>query len=273
MPAENERSRTAASAEAPTTSETDWRREVAHRLEAYRARRQRLRHDGSRGDLPSRQDRDASECEPGSEPLEVPESGPPYAWSRPHRIERVEIAVNQPESGSAGADEHHRSTRQGRRALTGSPLLAVATLGERKRAGMLDAVFVLLSFAGFLGLFRTLGGHLTFGKSDVAVYAAALAVFYAQYFALFTAFGGTTPGMMVRGLRVVSFDGSVPRPRQLLWRSFGYLVSGGTLLLGFLWAQWDDDHLTWHDRISQTYLTQEAPLTETGVLGPHRQPR
>ena len=41
----------------------------------------------------------------------------------------------------------------------------------------------------------------------------------------------------------------------MLWRSFGYLVSAGTLLFGFLAALWDEDHLTWHDRISQTYLT------------------
>jgi uncharacterized RDD family membrane protein YckC len=92
--------------------------------------------------------------------------------------------------------------------------------------------------------------------------AVALALFYAQYFALFTVFGGETPGMSLFKLRVVSFDGAVPTSRQLLWRSFGYLVSAGTALLGFLWALWDEDHLTWQDRISQTYLTN-APLAKT----------
>jgi hypothetical protein len=29
-------------------------------------------------------------------------------------------------------------------------------------------------------------------------------------------------------------------------------------MLGFLWSLWDEDHLTWQDRISQTYLTQAA---------------
>jgi uncharacterized RDD family membrane protein YckC len=61
--------------------------------------------------------------------------------------------------------------------------------------------------------------------------------------------------MMLRGLRVVSFDGAEPSPQQLVWRSFGYLVSAGTLCLGFLWSLWDEDHLCWQDRISQTYLT------------------
>jgi hypothetical protein len=27
------------------------------------------------------------------------------------------------------------------------------------------------------------------------------------------------------------------------------------MMLGFLWALWDEDQLTWHDRMSQTYLT------------------
>jgi uncharacterized RDD family membrane protein YckC len=96
-------------------------------------------------------------------------------------------------------------------------------------------------------------------------------LFYAQYFALFTIFGGSTPGMMVRGLRVVSFDGGAPTSRQMAWRSFGYIISAGTCFLGFLWALWDEDHLSWQDRISQTYLTptkgfaSDQPPSE----GPH----
>ena len=89
----------------------------------------------------------------------------------------------------------------------------------------------------------------------LAVAGATFALFYAQYFALFTVFGGSTPGMMLRGLRVVSFDGGIPTSRQMVWRSFGYLISAGMCFLGFVWALWDDDQLCWQDRISQTYLT------------------
>ena len=92
-------------------------------------------------------------------------------------------------------------------------------------------------------------------------------LFYAQYFALFTIFGGSTPGMMLRGMRVVSFDGSVPTSRQMVWRSFGYLISAGTCFLGFLWALWDEDHLCWQDRISRTYLTPIDGITADAVPG------
>jgi uncharacterized RDD family membrane protein YckC len=88
------------------------------------------------------------------------------------------------------------------------------------------------------------------------VIVVTLILFYAQYFALFTVFGGSTPGMMLRRLRVVSFDGNVPASRQMVWRSFGYMVAAGTCFLGLLWALWDEDHLCWQDRISQTYLTR-----------------
>jgi len=45
-------------------------------------------------------------------------------------------------------------------------------------------------------------------------------------------------------------------------RAAGYLLSAGTLFLGFLWALWDEDGLTWHDRLSRTYLTAPDPLLE-----------
>ena len=114
-----------------------------------------------------------------------------------------------------------------------------------------------------LALFTVLGGHIGFNKLGALVTGATLVLFYAQYFALFTILGGSTPGMMGRRLRVVSLDGSAPTSRQMAWRSFGYLISAGTCFLGFLWALWDEDHLCWQDRISQTYVTPIERFTAT----------
>jgi uncharacterized RDD family membrane protein YckC len=156
-------------------------------------------------------------------------------------------------------------------------LFQVASLSERRRAALLDAALLLFSYGGMLALFTVLGGHIGWNKVDAVVTGATLVLFYAQYFALFTIFGGATPGMMLRGLRVISFDGGVPTSRQMAWRSFGYLISAGTCFLGFLWALWDEDHLTWQDRISQTYLTPVEGLLsvgpssdETHASGPYR---
>jgi uncharacterized RDD family membrane protein YckC len=142
----------------------------------------------------------------------------------------------------------------------------VASLADRRWAGALDAIFLLFTCAGFLGLFRSLGGEITVGKMDVVVYVLAAYFFYGFYISLFTALAGSTPGMQLRGLAVVRLDGSLPDTRQLLWRSFGYMLSGATLMLGFVWASWDEDHFTWQDRISQTYITAAIPLSDFDSL-------
>ena len=144
-----------------------------------------------------------------------------------------------------------------------APFLSVAPLGRRRLAALADVLCLLFSYGGFLMLFGSLGGQFSFGKLSALVYAATLALFYIQYFALFTVFGGATPGMMFCELQVIRFDGECPTTRQLLVRSLGYVLSAGTFLLGFLWAYWDEDRLTWHDRISRTYLAPADAPVET----------
>jgi len=234
------------------SSEPEWRLEVAHRLESYRARRRKLRGstDDSQTALPFAGDSRGSSVRGQDSGHAAP--GRRSAGARPPQRVGIEIAVVQPSLDFASAENlgHHPS----------APLVPVADPGERVRAGLLDALFLGASFVGFLILFGSLGGQLTLGKLDAAVFALTFFLFYAQYFCLFTFFNGSTPGMKLRGLRVVGFDGSEPTAEQLLWRSFGYLISAGTLFLGFLWSLWDEDRLTWQDRISQTYITHAPDL-------------
>lgn len=144
-------------------------------------------------------------------------------------------------------------------------LYPVASIEERRIAGLIDAACLLFPWGGFLALFGSIGGHFAFSKLSAAIYLASFALIYVQYFALFTVFGGTTPGMMLRGLRVVDFSGEEPSPRQLAMRAVGYMLSAGTFFLGFLWSQWDEDELTWHDRISHTYLSSAQSLADSDL--------
>ena len=248
--------------EPASTAEPEWRREVSRRLEAYRVRRGRLRPDDSQSGLPfSRAATALEEDDRESEEIELYERQRARALPRPVQRavqrklqnERVEINI-QPELDftSFPDDRAHPQTA----------LVPVASLAERRRAGALDLLFLTLTYAGFLGLFRSLGGQLVLEKVDAIVYLATFYLFYAQYFFLFTTFAGATPGMQVCGLTIVRLDGSLPDTRQLLWRSFGYLLSGATMMLGFLWSLWDEDRFTWQDRISQTYVTAAAPVME-----------
>jgi uncharacterized RDD family membrane protein YckC len=222
---------------------------VSDRLHAYRARR----HGGAVADTQSALPFDALSARSVQEADPPPEFAPlaPAAQlplRRRTRTDRVEISIPKYEIPSTAAAHPGIGS-----AL--DALFPVASLRERRRAAMLDVALLLFSYGGMLALFWALGGRIGFNRLDGVVTAATLVLFYAQYFALFTVFGGSTPGMMLLRLRVVSFDGSVPSSRQMVWRSFGYLVSAGTCFLGFFWALWDEDHLCWQDRISQTYLT------------------
>jgi uncharacterized RDD family membrane protein YckC len=157
-----------------------------------------------------------------------------------------------------------------RRSLPG--LHPVASMDDRRLAALFDIVCLLFAYGGFLMLFGSLGGQFTLSKLTAAVYTATFAIVYLQYFALFTIFGGTTPGMMMRNLQVVSFSGEAPTPRQMLLRSAGYMLSAGTFFLGFLWVMWDEDELTWHDRFSRTHLSAAQTLgdLEDSSVAPSR---
>jgi uncharacterized RDD family membrane protein YckC len=234
-----------------TTEEPEWRREVSRRLHEYRVRRGRLDPDEHQSGLPFATELDLDEeDERPSRPRQRP-------VMRQRPPERMEICI-QPELdfSSSSHDRAHPQTA----------LVPVAGLAERRAAGMLDALFLTLTVAAFLGLFQSLvhslGGQILFEKVDAIVCLTAFYLLYSQYFFLFTTFAGATPGMQLRGLTIVRLDGTLPDTRQLLWRSFGYLLSAATLMLGFLWALWDEDHFTWQDRISQTYITAATPLVD-----------
>lgn len=240
--------------------EPEWRREVARRLEDYRARRRRLNPDEPQSDLPFREEVSLEEY--GEQPYEIPMERPRASratYRSKRETERVEINVQPELDFSSSADD---------RAHPQSPLVPVAGVAARRWAGVIDFLFLGFTCAGFFGLFRSLGGEMLLDKIDALVYASVAFLFYCLYFFLFTTFAGATPGMQLRALTIVRLDGTLPETRQLLWRSFGYVLSGATLMLGFFWALWDEDHFTWQDRISHTYVTAATPVDAAAPLAP-----
>ena len=133
---------------------------------------------------------------------------------------------------------------------------------------LVDFICLAFAYGGFLALFGSLGGHFSLNKLSAAVCFFTFAFVYLQYFGLFTIFGGSTPGMMVSGIQVASFTGDMPTPRQYLLRAIGYMLSAGTCFLGFLWVLWDEDGLTWHDRLSKTYLARIEAFGEEDISSP-----
>jgi uncharacterized RDD family membrane protein YckC len=250
-----------------------WRGELTQRLKAFRTRRSKL--SAYEGQSHFSFDDSADERQAGAsialeEPLPSPENDFSFtiAIGRSAKNPAVDEAPMEIDVSVRPDTEvqPHKQPAQAE-AKSHSGIFPVASIDDRRLAAIIDLFCLLFAYGGFLGLFGSLGGHFTLSKLSVAVCATTFAIVYLQYFALFTVFGGTTPGMMMRGLQVVSFSGESPTPKQMLLRSAGYLLSAGTFFLGFLWAMWDEDELTWHDRLSRTYLSAEQTLADLEASG------
>ena len=247
-----------------------WRGELSQRVASYRARRKKGAPAEGQPDLPFDQPAEIPVPSINVAVAEPPSKEDDFSFTvaigrtTNRRADDTQMFIDvslptttgQPSAPQPGAAETS-STQQ----HTG--LYPVASIDERRLSGLIDAACLLFACGGFLALFGSLGGHFALSKLSAAVYATSFAIVYLQYFALFTVFGGTTPGMMLRGLRVVDFSGEEATPKQLLLRAAGYMLSAGTFFLGFLWVQWDEDELTWHDRISRTYLSSTETLADS----------
>jgi uncharacterized RDD family membrane protein YckC len=137
----------------------------------------------------------------------------------------------------------------------------VAPLAARVMSGVFDAAWLALGYAAFFGVYTALGGKFHLQKGAALALAAALILLGAAYLFLFLYYAAATPGMRWLGLRVVDFDGQAARRGQRLLRAMAVGPSAAALGFGFLWAAFDDEALTWHDRVSRTCLTMSgSPL-------------
>jgi uncharacterized RDD family membrane protein YckC len=63
---------------------------------------------------------------------------------------------------------------------------------------------------------------------------------------------GQTLGKMALGIRIAKPDGSRIDIGQAAAREGMAIVSALAILLGYLWAIWDDEKRTWHDMVANT---------------------
>ena len=84
--------------------------------------------------------------------------------------------------------------------------------------------------------------------------AVALLAIGVAYHVCFMILARATPGMRYAGIEIKTFSGYTTSRGQRCGRLLALLLSVLPLGLGVVWALVDNSHLTWHDRLSRTYL-------------------
>jgi uncharacterized RDD family membrane protein YckC len=132
--------------------------------------------------------------------------------------------------------------------------IQLAPMTRRVAGGLIDAAVLLFSAGVFALIFWRAGGHASTHPITLLILSLVVVFHVLVYFGAFTAIIAATPGLLWMGIEVRSWAGGPPTLRQAIWRALGCLVSASAILLGFIWALFDNESLTWHDRMSETYL-------------------
>ena len=137
---------------------------------------------------------------------------------------------------------------------------AVAPLPIRFLAGVLDAALLMIALGAFWGVFHWLGGAISPDREGARAVGITAILLTGFYWAFHVGFFGETPGMTWLGLRLLNFHGRHANGRQRAARALGLLFSTTTLGIGFAWALLDDEKLTWHDRMSKTFISRDGAV-------------
>ncbi len=167
-----------------------------------------------------------------------------------------------------------RATR-GRAVQLGETTFEVATFGRRLTGFAVDVlVLALLSFvAGIVTVFGVsvdeMRGHPDLSQAELErrvearaatnEFTVATAVVWGVLAGGYFLVGGVTGvslGKKVVGVRALRSDGRRPGALRGFTRGLVGLVSFAALLLGYMWALWDGEGQTWHDKLAGTYVVR-----------------
>jgi uncharacterized RDD family membrane protein YckC len=131
--------------------------------------------------------------------------------------------------------------------------LKTASLEDRIMAGIFDLALIVSAFAIFVLVFVACTTHPPTGKPALVAAGLALAGFGLLYQYLFFKYSVGTPGMRYAKIALCTFEDENPTRKAMCMRVLYVLLSAAPLGLGFAWAWFDPDRLTWHDRLSRIY--------------------
>ena len=132
-------------------------------------------------------------------------------------------------------------------------LAGLAPVGSRLLALVVDCSLTLAGFLAVLALAVSSGILVRNPRAFELGSALVLLLVGAGYQAIFTTAAKATPGMWYAGIGLSTLDGYEATREQRLMRLSALPLSILPLGIGLAWSLFDEDHLTWHDRLSGTY--------------------
>lgn len=148
--------------------------------------------------------------------------------------------------------DNEASTQQGESVSPQIPL-KTAPMEDRIMAGIFDLALIISAFAIFVLVFVACTAHPPTGKPALVTAGLVLTGFALLYQYLFFKYAEGTPGMRYAKIALCTFEDENPTRKAMCTRVLYVLLSAAPLGLGFAWAWFDPDRLTWHDRLSRIY--------------------
>jgi len=134
-----------------------------------------------------------------------------------------------------------------------APSIQLAGMNRRVLAAMVDGTMIVGVFLGTLAVAASRVSELPAPRAMEIGVAAGLLLTGLLYMAVFTILAQATPGMKYAGLSLCTFDDQIPSCLQRCGRLCCLLLSVLPLGLGLAWSLFDEEHMSWHDRLSKTY--------------------
>lgn len=134
----------------------------------------------------------------------------------------------------------------------------VAALGARAAAAAVDVSIALAGYAVILGVFRIGSGEFPLGPLAASIHGGACLSIILIFKLLAALRAAPSPGLRLLGLRVLHFDGRPPSKPQRFLRAAAGVLSVLPAGIGLIWALMDEERLTFHDHISETFVTLDS---------------
>jgi uncharacterized RDD family membrane protein YckC len=128
-----------------------------------------------------------------------------------------------------------------------------APMGFRLMALLVDGSLVTAAFFGAVLAAAANIKHPPDLKLIEMSAVGALFFISVLYQALFFTLAEAKPGMRYAQISLCTFDDQKPTRAQRRHRIGALMLSLLPVGLGLVWALFDEDHLSWHDRLSHTY--------------------